>query len=83
MNSHLVRVRLRLASPCLAASGLSSGVTAIVARAAHTCAIVGAGIKCWSKNQYGQLGNDSTTDSHTPISVTDLTSGVTAIALGG
>jgi alpha-tubulin suppressor-like RCC1 family protein len=45
---------------------LSSGVTAITAGVAHTCALVNGGAQCWGWNIYGQLGNNSTTDSHVP-----------------
>ena len=65
-----------------------TGVTAITAGAAHTCAIVGSGAtataKCWGSNANGRLGNAATTNSSLPVAVVvTLTTGVTAIVAGG
>ena len=67
-----------------AATGAHAATPAIAAGGAHTCVLLGGGtVDCWGYNGYGQLGNNSATDSHTPVAISGGLSGVTAIAAGG
>ncbi len=47
-----------------------TGVIDLVAGEEHTCAIVANGaVRCWGRNQYGQLGDGTTTNRSTPVPV--------------
>lgn len=77
-------------------SGLTSGVTALSAGMNHVCALMSAGgVKCWGNNEYGKLGDGSSTGpqtcndgtnnvacSQTPVNVSGLTGAVTVVSAG-
>ena len=72
------------ASTPVAVTNLASGVAAIAVGEAHSCALMtSGGVQCWGANGNGQLGNGSTTDSSTPVAVTNLPSDVVGIYTGG
>lgn len=65
---------LRCAAGCCTAP--EAGFPRLACGAVHTCAITSAGVpKCWGANGWGQVGNDSTTDSLVPVVVTGSEAG--------
>jgi alpha-tubulin suppressor-like RCC1 family protein/CRISPR/Cas system-associated protein endoribonuclease Cas2 len=50
------------------AGGAAGAPMRVATGQSHSCAIVGEGtVKCWGKNNYGQLGDGSTTNRFTPV----------------
>lgn len=65
------------------AVGLTATVAQISAGEKHTCVVLGAGeVFCWGKNDYGQLGNGTKTDSFKPVKVIGLQSPAKLVATG-
>ena len=65
------------------ATGITFGVASLVTGSYFTCAVTTAGgVKCWGKDDGGQLGDGLTTSHWQPADVTGLTSGVRSIAAG-
>jgi alpha-tubulin suppressor-like RCC1 family protein len=64
-------------------SGLTSGVTSISAgQSSIACAVQAGAAKCWGNNGLGSIGDNTFTNRLTPVQVSGLTSGVTAVAAG-
>ncbi len=61
-----------------------TGVSAIVAGGSHSLALKNGGVYAWGYNLNGQIGNGriGNANAYTPVAVTGLSSGVTAIAAG-
>jgi alpha-tubulin suppressor-like RCC1 family protein len=66
------------------AQGTLLGAQAIAAGDDHFCVITTSDtVKCWGRNDYGQLGNNSTTGSSTPVTVSGIMGTPVSIKAGG
>lgn len=64
-------------------TGLGSGVIAIDGDGSRTCALTAAGgVKCWGRNDEGQIGDGTRLDRNAPVDAAGLASGVIGIATG-
>ena len=66
-------------------AGLSGSVVALAVGGYHACALAASGaVQCWGSNENGQLGDGSTTNRSTAVTVPQLAAGgAKAIAGGG
>ena len=62
---------------------LVGNTQAIAVGGSHTCVLNGGSVSCWGFNGFGQLGNNTTTDSYIPVQPVGFGSNVEAIASGG
>ncbi len=61
----------------------AGGDTSDIGDGDHACAVTFAGkVECWGANYSGELGDGTTTDRSTPVSVREV-SGATQVAAGG
>ena len=61
----------------------NGGVARVSTGSLHTCAITTAGaVVCWGDNSHGQVGDGTLNVRPTPVAVTGLSAGATAIDLG-
>ncbi len=66
--------------------GMESGVKDFSVGYYHACALVddgagAGGVKCWGRNNQGQVGNGDLVDQTSPIDVVGLTSGIESLSV--
>jgi alpha-tubulin suppressor-like RCC1 family protein len=65
-------------------AGLGGNAVEVKTGTQHACARLTSGlVKCWGRNHYGQLGNNSTATSPSPVSVGAGLGSVAEISVGG
>jgi alpha-tubulin suppressor-like RCC1 family protein len=64
-------------------NGLASGRISVAVGGGHVCALSAkGGVKCWGRNDRGQLGSGTGTDQNMAVDVAGLPEAITAIAAG-
>jgi alpha-tubulin suppressor-like RCC1 family protein len=64
-------------------TALAGNALSIKAGGVHTCALLqGGAVQCWGRNNYGGVGDGSTTDRSSPVAVVGQLTGVSSVALG-
>ncbi len=63
-------------------AGLPPPVSDLAAGPGHTCAVADGALYCWGRNDYGQLGDGSTTSQVRPVRLEALGQGVETVAAG-
>lgn len=61
---------------------VANNVTIVSAGYAHSCAVLDGGVHCWGRNDTGQLGNNSTTQSRVPVQTIPAGSNVSSVSAG-
>ncbi|MBN1439631.1 MAG: hypothetical protein JW929_09500 [Anaerolineales bacterium] len=63
--------------------GLDAERIAVAVGGGHVCALSAkGGVKCWGRNDYGQLGSGANSDQNTPVDVVGLPEAAIALAAG-